>query len=354
MRAQVQAPAAFAPVLARLEADAAEHFRISPLRLVPSGCVERPFSYVMRVEALREGGASLVSRLYVKLFKSKAVPGDEIMRKRVAHDYEITGRVHAWMSQHDDLGAVRPVVCYPEHLAIVTEEVPGPTLHDYVLRRIRWPRSTRHVDELNTTMATVGRWLRVFQSIDAPAAYVTINALRQYIDHRLQRLVRDGGGSFTEVDRAAVLRHIERLGSQILEHELAEVAIHADMSLGNLVVCDRRVVVLDFAMSKRGSSLHDLTRLFLQLDLLAVKPDVRSSVIRQLQSAMIRGFDPLLTPERPLFRLLALLHRVNHLTTLSVHRAPFVEEMYNAIVRRRHRQSLAAELRCDGAALRLV
>jgi hypothetical protein len=86
------------------------------------------------------------------------------------------------------------------------------------------------------------------------------------------------------------------------------------------------------------------------MDLLALKPQIRRSVIERLQRAMINGYDPALTPERPLFRLLLLLHRINHLATLSVNRASFLEELYNGSVRRHHRQWLAAELERGGAA----
>ncbi len=141
-----------------------------------------------------------------------------------------------------------------------------------------------------------------------------------------------------------MLSHVDALGHRAAPEDLREVAVHSDLALGNIIVSGDRIVVLDFAMAKRGTRLHDLTRLAVQLDLLSVKPQFGSRVIRRLQLAVLEGFDPALRMDRPMFRLLTLLHRVNHLTTLSVNRFSPAEAVYNALVRRRHRRWIAAEL----------
>jgi Ser/Thr protein kinase RdoA (MazF antagonist) len=184
----------------------------------------------------------------------------------------------------------------------------------------------------------------VFQGLDASPAYLTIGALKAYIDHRLLRLVREPEAGFTERDRQDVLTHIDALGSLVQENELDEVPVHADMALGNLLVAGSRIVVLDFAMTNRGSRLLDLTRLFVQMDLLTVKPHVHRALVHRLQQSMIAGFDSTLTQDRPLFRLLLLLHRINHLATLSVNPAPFLENLYNGLVKKHHRRWLTAEM----------
>lgn len=345
-------PDVFAPVLARLEADAIAYFGIAPLRLVPAECDERPFSHVLRLSVCRAGDDHPISHLFVKVLKPKAIAGgSDTMRQRVAVDFDTTRRVYASMLPYKNLGAVPPVACYPEHLAIVTEQVEGQTLLEHLRTEAAWFPSDRRLDRLQETMATVGRWIRVFQSVDAPGDYLTVDRLRQYIDHRLDRLVRDVGGRFTQDDRGRVLQHLDRLGRQIAPQELREVAGHADMALGNIIVSGRRIVVLDFEMAKLQSSLHDVTRVFVQIGLLGIKPHLRAPVVRRLQRALLDGFDPSLTVDLPLFRLLVLLHRVNHLTTLTVTRAPFAEAFYNRVVNRQHRRWIAEELDhpCDVA-----
>jgi Ser/Thr protein kinase RdoA (MazF antagonist) len=197
-------------------------------------------------------------------------------------------------------------------------------------------------------MATLGRWIRVFQTTNPSAGSLTTDGLRRYIDHRLEQLVRHAGRGFTQNDRTRLLRHIELLGQQIAAEELREVTVHSDMSLGNILVSGRRVVVLDFAMVRHDSTLHDVAKVFLQLDLLRVKPQISGRVIRELQEALLEGFEPSLRVDKPLFRLVMLIHRVNHLTGLTVHSAPIAEFLYNRVVCRQHRRWIAEELSRGG------
>jgi Ser/Thr protein kinase RdoA (MazF antagonist) len=141
-----------------------------------------------------------------------------------------------------------------------------------------------------------------------------------------------------------VLAHIDALVSLVSSSDLADVLVHADLAPGNVLIAGRRVVVLDFAMTHRGSLMQDISRLYVQMDLMRAKPQFRRQVIHALQKALLRGFDPGLTKERPLFRLMLLRHHVNHLLTLNVRRERFPAAVYNAHLRRLHRQWIAREL----------
>jgi len=137
--------------------------------------------------------------------------------------------------------------------------------------------------------------------------------------------------------------HRLRLG-HLEDPDLREVAIHADLAPTNMLVCGTRIVVLDFAMAARGSYLHDISRLFLQLDVLRAKPRYRPHVIDALQAALLRGLDPALTAGHPLFRYLLMLHRINHLGTLALRRERFPASVLSARVGRLHRQWIEREL----------
>jgi hypothetical protein len=339
----------FAPVLRKLGIDATAYFGTSPVRLVPVAAFERPFSSLLRVAVYCEDAKPL-AHLFLKVFKPVEVEGGlDTLRRRVAEDFDTTRRVHDWMAHHGDLSTVPPVACYPELLSIVTEEVAGPTLLDLLPAEAAWFPSSGRLAAACKTMSSVGRWVRVFQDIDNAGGQVTIASVRDYIDHRMKRLVPSAGGKFTEADRARVLRHVDDLGAGIDPAELREVAIHADLSLGNVLVAGRRIVVLDFAMAKRGTRLHDLTRLFIQVQLLGIKPHFRPTVIRRLQRALLQGFDPTLSEDRPLLRLMVLMHRINHLTTLTVNRAGLAVGLYNGLVCRQHLGWIKREL-ADGQA----
>lgn len=332
----------FEPVLERLRQDAEQRLGVSPLRFVPVNREERPFTRLLRVSVHRSGDVEPLTHFFVKIFKVKPDVGVERTRERIVRDFDVNRRVHDAMQPLEELGAVPPVACYPDLLAIVTEQVTGPTLLDHLQMEAAWFPAAARIEGLCRTVGTAGRWIREFQGSATGGGCVAIEDLCAYVDHRLQRLVRHG--TFSTSDRAQVLTLIDHLGARIAAEDLKEVPIHSDLALGNIIVSGRRIVVLDFAMTKLGTRLHDLSRLFLQIELLAIKPQLRATIAGQLQRSLLEGFEPGLTVEHPLFRLLMLLHRVNHFTSLSLNRASLPAAIYNNFVRRHHRRSIAAEL----------
>jgi hypothetical protein len=330
------------PVLDRLRIDAPAYFGVPEVELTPVVLSERPFSTVARVRATLSPGQDRF--LYVKLVKPRSSEADA--RRFVAWDFDINRQTYLDMLPHKGLGAVPPVACYPDLLALVTEAVEGPTLLDYLVKHAAWVVSAKRLQELKGVMRSVGRWLRVFQGQPTDKAdALTVRQFQDYVDIRLRRLVaHENGRFFSSADRERILEHVAGLERQIRDDELTAVRVHADMSLGNVIVAEGKVVVLDFWMADSGGRLQDISRLFVQADMLAMKPHVRLKTVRALQSALLAGFDPTLTDDRPLFRLNVLLHRVNNLTSLTLNPAPFPESWYNRLVCRAHRRWIADEL----------
>lgn len=339
------APEVFTPILERLKVDAAAHFGATAVHFEPLGYEDREFSHLLRVALYGNREAEPLSHLYVKVTKRKRTEGSgNGQRDRVVKDFETTRRVHALMAASVDVGVVPPIACYPEHLAIVTEQVVGPTLRQHLSTHAAWFPSASTVRNLCETLAATGRWIRVFQSTLPPDEPIAVEVLRDYIDHRLKRVVNRDPQRLPEAARARVLRHIDCLAAQIPSSELRQVPVHSDLAMGNILISGKRVVVLDFAMAKMGTALHDLARLFVQLDLLAVKPHVQERVVRRLQESLLAGYDSTVQVTNPLFRLLLLLHRVNHIVTLLYQPAQLVEAAYNRLVLQRHYRWVEEEL----------
>ena len=136
-----------------------------PCDCLPVDRQERPFSHLLRLR-VRDGETErTLSHLFVKVFKPKTIPGGpNALRDRVANDFETTRRVHAAMAPYADVGTVPPVACYPDLLAIITEQVDGPTLLEFLQKHAAWPRGGKSMGSLCETMERVGRWIRVFQA----------------------------------------------------------------------------------------------------------------------------------------------------------------------------------------------
>lgn len=332
-------------VLAYLRIDCRRGFARQEVALKVVRIVPRPFSHVARVSVSAPPSTEPFTHLYVKVFKPKADRTGEQMRARVAHEFDTTRRVYQHFSALDGFTAVRPIACYPERLALATEEVRGETLLGVLEREAAWFPPPERLQRLEQLLARVGNWVAAFQGIAPGDARVSLDELRAYIDLRLARLTARPKAKFHHADREAVLAHTDALWAQLDADDLQEVGVHADLAAGNVLVHGDRVAVIDFAMAHRGSRYHDLARLHLQLELLKAKPRFRQSTVAVLQGALLDGYRPGLTARNPLFRLMLLMHRVNNLSSLSARPFSFPSSLYDAHVRRLHRRWLADELR---------
>ena len=120
--------------------------------------------------------------------------------------------------------------------------------------------------------------------------------------------------------------------------DLTSVHVHGDLALSNLLVDHRRITALDLAMAGSGTRFHDLTHLYMQMGLLAMKPSFRPATVGALQRALLQGYDAGLSPEEPLFRVMYLQHRVCHLVALVEGRRNLVQRLYNQRIARGHRR----------------
>ncbi len=328
-----------------LRHDSARHLGVAAVTLTRVSLVERPASYVGRYLVRAVPPSDARCGLYVKVFKPRDNPGGlDAMRARVQHEFDTLQRMQTVFHGRPSLGVVPPVACYPESLAIATEEVAGPTLLDYLPPRMAVWASRAARLEAAQVLSQCGTFLRMLHDVEPHGPMGTAADIASYVDVRLIRLEREGGPLFNSPWRSRVLAHIECLAQQLSADDLVPRLAHADLALANVLVSDDRIVVLDFAMARQALRLLDVTRLSLQLDLLAVKPHISGATVRHLQSALREGFEPGLSDAHPLYRLLTLLHRVNHLGTLTLKPARFPETLYNGAVARAHRRWIAAEL----------
>jgi hypothetical protein len=104
-----------------------------------------------------------------------------------------------------------------------------------------------------------------------------------------------------------------------------------------------KVVVLDFAMAKRGSRYHDLSHMFFQIELMQAKPWYRRAETRSWLPVMLEAFEPGLEASRPVFELFLLQHVVCHLTKLASRPAGRqLVRPYRWYLRQRHHSWLEA------------
>lgn len=323
-----------------LERDSERYFGHGGAVVQPIRRLDGPFSQVLRIRVTTPAGDS---NAYIKVFLPRG-PEPKHQAKAdwyLTREYQASSALYGALRDSTDLGALRPIACLPAHRAIVTAEVAGRPLSTVLVRADLSP------DELAQIGERIGRWTRTYQQLGPAADRVELTDRREYIDERLRALE---GEILTREDRAEVLAHCDRLFDQIGSTFVDAVQIHADLTPANVIIdTDGRVTVLDFAMAKTGTRLHDLSHLYFHLALGAVRRPRRAALLQLVQRAAIRGYDPGTSPRDPLFRLMLWQHAVCHVALLAERRLPIVGPMYRLFVRSRWRQ-LATLLRlraCD-------
>lgn len=302
----------FDGTLAALAGDADRYFGDPNALLEPVARFERPFSILLRI---RVDAAGRRTHAFLKVFKPRHSTPEEIaqLRRFVEREYRAATALHQTVTGRPGLTALRPLALFPEQLAIVTEEVEGKTL-DRVLREGVWRRSVR--PQVGAAAARVGRWVRTYQGVTAAEGVVSTDGLRAYLDVRLRNLT---SVVIAPEERERVLRAFDAVAGRVAPEPL--VAIHADLCPANILVGPKGdVTVLDFAMAKSGTRLHDLAHLFMHLEFFGWKSYVPASYVRALQQALLEGYDAGLAENDPLFTLMLLQHVVCHIALLAEQR----------------------------------
>jgi len=349
-------PLALTPELAeavrRLETGGVRYFD-GPVTIEPLGVESRPFSLVLRV---RVSGRNARGGAFVKAYTLKNASDEHrrFIEERIGRDYAVSEQVHTLMRATPGLGAVRPIAWFPDLLVLVTDEVPGRTLAAVVSRRARWWPREDALGDLESILERVGQWIATYQRLQTPhasAGVFSLDAMREYLEVRLNRLTSDPRFGFTRAESLRVLAYFDAVAERVARPELETVPIHADLAPANILIEAGQVTVIDFAMAAHGGRLHDISRLHAQLDLFAAKPTFLRQVIDRLQNALLSGFEAGLTADRPLFALFTLQHVVCHLISLAEIRESFPASAYSRYLHARHRRWLRATTRLQPASI---
>jgi aminoglycoside phosphotransferase (APT) family kinase protein len=338
-----QRPFSFPALLQRLIDESDTYFG-GPVSIRAAGELRRPFSTILRVRVRREDadeGNSLTA--FIKVLKPRAESAEQVasMRRNVVREFEVMSQVQSAVAGVAGLRAVHPIACFPEDLAIVTQQAEGQTLSGLLPRMSRgWP-ADHTVARLRRVFEGVSGWLHAVQSriaVEDPAPYASSDWHRDYLDRRFAQIQAQPIFGLTRLGRKALEAYRDRLLQQIDERDFRPAWIHADFCPENIVVDDRAdtITVLDFTMAKSGVIYHDLAHLHMQLGVMTVKPWFRRGTITRLQDALLESFEPGLRPDRPLFALASLEHVICHLLSLGTGGDGALSSFYESRVRRRH------------------
>jgi tRNA A-37 threonylcarbamoyl transferase component Bud32 len=307
------ATSAFAAVIDHLQADAPRLFHVSTVRCEVLSTRSGQFGTVARVAV---EGTPRPTVIFVKVFASV----DNTLAERARQlrylraEFDRTTIAARAFAATPALGVARPIACFPDLLAIVTEEARGVGLH-VLLRRLALGRTRAALDAATTAMRRAGEWVRRFQEA-VPVADPTFKKdYRAYLDDRLRTLAATP--LFMDTERQRLLAFFDEMSSRIPAADWSPVAVHADFCPPNILVRDDGLTVLDLAMSTDRTKYLDVAHLYMHLALSKRRLLLPQRVIDTLQHALLDGFQRGVSADAPLFRLMLLQHVACHLAGIA-------------------------------------
>ena len=333
---------AFDAVLERLRDDSLRCFGAGEISLRPGRLFVRPFSRVLELH-VSPAGQPLTA--FVKILKPRSDTREEMeaTRRNVAREYNTLASVHRALGSTSGFSTPRPIACYPELLALVTQSVDGEPL-TRVLAKLRGSPSAAVIDGAAEAMRNVGAWLKAFQGMGTSDPPVSLDRMRAYLDTRLRRLGELRVGDPTM--REDLLRYFDRRAQEVPAGDLASVPVHADFTPENVIVAGNQVSVLDFTMAKHGARYLDLAHMYMQIEMLKARPWFRAATIDRQTAALLSGYDRTLQLDSALFELLLLQNVVcfvMHTAEMDISGVP--ARLLAHHLRRRHVKWLALRAR---------
>lgn len=283
--------------------------------------VVRPYSNVYRLQLV----APAARFVYVKILTpgAKFKQNPEKYLTRLATEFNAARRLQAALQDERDIAVIKPLAYFPEWLAIMTEEAAGVTLAELINREGRfWPTAEK-VEQLARHCQRAGRALAAIQKNTPESSRFEPAHLLEYIDERLQRLVKSEATPLSAWDRQQIIKFLQQALPAVPATQLRTCGTHGDYAPFNVLATAEKITVADFTMFKAGSVYNDLTYFYHRLEGYLHKPIFRAPTIRRLQQAFLTGYagspkedKALLVTEDLLFKIFWIKHMVNNYSAI--------------------------------------
>lgn len=251
-------------------------------------------SRTARLSVLWNGGGT---KLFVKMLYPDEADGKsnrsdrEYKKGQIRAEYGVLKNLHQAFASFPDLGVVKPIACFPEYLALVTEEQEGIKLSSIMGNAKLYSPQSR-IDELADRIYLCGRWLQHFQRLigEEGNRRYDFNEVFEYCEVRLHRLGLQRPDEFTDSFRARVRSFLRERVDHVQKEELRVVGRHNDFGPNNIIVSGQKLVVLDFSGFGYGPPCCDYVKFWSELDLMRTSPLILNKTVEKLQEAMVDGY----------------------------------------------------------------
>jgi aminoglycoside phosphotransferase (APT) family kinase protein len=251
----------------------------------------RPYSQVYRLQLVAPHSSAsrfVYAKLHAPGAKLQARP--EKYLARLETEFKAGRRLYETLRHEREIAVVKPVACYPDFLAIVSEEAPGESLANVIAREAKlWPAPGK-LEQLAQYCQRAGQALAAMQKATAEVSRFAPAELLEYIDVRMRRLLESRQVPFSPADRRQIIKFLEAAIPAIPAEQLGLCGAHGDYAPFNLLACPEKITIVDFTMFRTGSVYNDLTYFYHRLEGYLHKPIYRAATIRRLQEEFLRGY----------------------------------------------------------------
>ena len=254
-------------------------------------------------DLIRELRYSVVARLRVQwndreefLYAKMPLEITEESRERTGREYAAHRYVYEALEEGGHCEVVRPVHCFSDIPALITEEVAGHILSISVRSTSGWLASDRSRAASRGIIENCGRWLRKFQAISPIPDAIDIAASKPYqpvetggfVCEQGRRCRAEGLLQQGTVDR--LLKYVASRTKEAAEYPIRITGMHSDLIMGNIFVSGGKVMVLDFGGFKSGPSCRDVATFLYSLSRLTVSPLVNRKTVDDYKEAFLDGY----------------------------------------------------------------
>lgn len=259
--------------------------------------------------------------VYVKHHLSNAwLDTPEITKAKAQREAEVINMIASLPNMADRLGVVRIVETDLDNVRIVTEEVPGRLLQEFLLA----PKDRSSQVACLASLFLAGKWLRRFQSLSTDTTTDVSSPAKpadlvDFCDLRLRSLVDLGYRWPNENAHRSMIAWLQKQIEVTNDAQLRRVWCHGDYGPFNMIWDGYCLTPIDFATASLGLPLTDLTYLIHRIEMLPIQFPWRRWPVALWRKACLRGYGLADADRLPIYRALAMRHLLCRLHSL-VHR----------------------------------
>lgn len=334
-----------AGITQRLVADSRRYFGPRDLlTITPTGMIRGKNSTILKSRVLFKDGHLDICIKVTKL-KKNSTRHRQVWQERVKTEYDVARLVYESLTKRtDDYSCIRPIACFPEQLAFVSEECSGQRLMSLLERKAGFFCSNTTEDRLARYCYLSGQWLRILRErTTRDDKKFMLSEFVEYVDTRLQRLVDSPVIPLDDELRKMVLGFFKSQEPFLDEADLAICGVTGDFVPANVLAHESKITVLDFNMYRDGSVYEDLGQYYQHLGFFLQKPIYRRKTIGRLQKEFLRGYDPNFDTKNPLFKLFRVRAIINRLAATAVRKwdgLPLHVKLFNRVAWRTQLEQL--------------